>query len=287
MSKVAFLGIGAMGSRMAGNLLKAGHAVTVWNRSAARSGPLVAAGAAIAPTPHAAVAGADYAIAMVRDDVASREVWLHPETGALKGLGRDAIAIESSTLTVGWVRILAESCAGAGMAFLDAPVAGSRPQAEAGQLIYLVGGDAATLARAESLLMAMAGAVHHAGEAGAGTAVKLAVNALLGVQVAALAELIGLLRKAGVDAARAVEIVSATPVCSPAAKAAAGSMLAGAFAPLFPVELVAKDFGYAGTLAEAVGAATPVVDASRAVFTRAVAAGMGADNLTGIARLYS
>jgi 3-hydroxyisobutyrate dehydrogenase-like beta-hydroxyacid dehydrogenase len=281
--RIAFLGLGAMGSRMAARLLAAGCQVTVWNRSAGAAAPLVAAGALAAATPREAALGAGIVFAMLRDDVASRAVWTPAEDGALAGLTPGALAIECSTLTVGWVRDLATHAAARGVRFLDAPLAGSRPQAEAGALIFLAGGDAADVARAEPVLRLMGGAVHHAGAQGAGAAVKLAVNALLGVQVAAMAELLGLMRANGVDDARALEIIAATPVCSPAAKAAAGAMLARNFAPLFPVALVEKDFGY---LLAAGDAALPVAAATRGVMAQAIAQGMGSDNITAVARLY-
>ena len=109
MAKVTMLGLGAMGSRMAMSLLRSGHTVTVWNRTPGRADALVAAGAMQADSPRQAVADADFAISMVRDDEAAREVWLAPATGALAGLGRDAVAIESSTVTPNWVRELAEA----------------------------------------------------------------------------------------------------------------------------------------------------------------------------------
>jgi len=282
--RIAFLGLGAMGSRMAARLLAAGCPVTVWNRSPAATAPLAAAGAKLAQTPREAAEGAEIALAMLRDDGASRSVWTHPTDGALAGLAPGSLAIECSTLTVGWVRELAVHAANRRLRLLDAPLAGSRPQAEAGALIFLAGGDAADVATATPVLRLMGSAVHHAGPQGAGAAVKLAVNALLGVQVAAMAELLGLLRATGVDDARAVDIIGATPVCSPAAKAAAGAMLARSFAPLFPVALVEKDFGY--LLTAAGGAALPVATATRAVMAQAIAQGMGEDNITGIARLY-
>jgi 3-hydroxyisobutyrate dehydrogenase len=285
MTKIAFLGLGAMGSRMAANLIKAGHALTVWNRDAAKAAPLAALGAAVAATPAEAVAGAEIAIAMLRDDEASRRVWLEPGTGALAALPQGAIVIESSTLTVGWARELAEAAQVRGLLALDAPVAGSRPQAEAGQLIFLAGGDAVVLAQAEPILRAMGGAVHHAGPTGAGAAIKLGVNALFGIQVAAMAEILGLLAANGVDRAKAVEIIGATPVASPAAKGAAASMLAAIYQPMFPVELVEKDFGYIHA-AGAAGAGVPMADAARAVMQAAMARGLGEQNLTSLAELY-
>jgi len=279
--------MGAMGSRMAAALLRAGHEVTVWNRTPDRTAPLVEAGARAAATPRAAAGAAEFTVCMVRDDEASREVWLSPEAGALAALPEGAVAVESSTVTVAWARELAERCLARGTAFLDAPVAGSRPQAEAAQLIYLVGGDAGTVAKAEPVLRTMGGAVHHAGPAGSGAAVKLAINALFGVQVAAVAELIAFMRRCGLDGVKAVEILASAPVCSPAAKAAAGAMLAGNFAPTFPIDLVAKDFGYVFDTAEANGARVPMAEAARRVFAEAVGRGHGADNITGVVQLYS
>ncbi len=286
MSRIAMLGMGAMGSRMALVLLRHGWRVTVWNRTRARTEPLVAAGAETTASPREAVAGCGFAISMARDDEASRRVWLDPEDGALAAMPPGAIAIESATVTPGWARELAEACRARGVAFLDAPVAGSRPQADAGQLIFLVGGDADTLAKAHPLLSAMGAAVHHAGAAGAGATVKLAINALFGVQVAVVAELIGFLERSGVAVDAGVEILAATPVCSPAAKLAAKAMTAGNFAPMFPIDLVEKDFGYAQAAAEAQNAPVPVVRAARQTFSRAKRAGHGGDNITGVAQLY-
>lgn len=281
--KIAFLGLGAMGSRMATRLISAGYDVTVWNRSPDRVTPLVAAGGGTAETPGAAVEGADVVLAMLRDDTASGEVWLDPRNGAFEKLRPGTIVIECSTLSLSFVRRLEEEATARGLRFLDAPVAGSRPQAEAGQLVFMVGGGADTLAEVHLVLAAMGGSIHHAGAAGAGATVKLAVNALLGTQVAAAAELVGLIDEAGIDTARAFEIIGETPVASPALKGAAGSMLAGAFAPMFPVDLVEKDLGY---VEAAAAQTTPLTSATRAVMQRAMAAGLSEENLTGIVRLY-
>jgi 3-hydroxyisobutyrate dehydrogenase-like beta-hydroxyacid dehydrogenase len=286
MTKIAFMGLGAMGSRMAANLLDAGFDLTVWNRDAAKAEPLADKGAKIAGTPRAAALGADIAIAMVRDDDASARVWLDLETGALSGLAPGALAIESSTLTLAMTHRLADAARSQGVAFLDAPVAGSRPQAEARQLIHLVGGTAEDMARAEGALKAIGGATHHAGPVGAGMALKLAINTLFGVQVAALAEILAMLDKLGVPAARAVEIISATPTASPAAKGAMASMAAGAYTPMFPVELVAKDFAYTLVAASALGAETPVTAAAASTFQRGVQNGFGAEHLTAVRKLY-
>lgn len=282
---VTILGLGAMGSRMAQRLLQAGHAVTVWNRSPVAAQPLVDAGARHAPTPREAARGADVVIAMVRDDEASLSVWCDPEHGALHGMAPGAVAIDSSTLSLPTVHRLAQASAAAGVQFLDAPVSGSRPAAEAGQLVYLVGGDAATFALAEPLLKVMGAAARHVGPVGHGALAKLVTNTLLGIHVAALAELIGMLREQGVAPESVLQAVSSTPVWAPVDHYLSGSMLRSEFSPQFPIELMAKDFGYA--IAAAGGADhLPTAAAALEVFTEASAAGLGQENMTAVSRLY-
>ena len=168
MAKVAFIGLGAMGSRMAANLLKAGHDLTVWNRAPAAADKLVSSGAKKAHTPREAAAGNDFVITMVSNDEASRQVWLDEETGALAGLKQGAIAIESSTLTPAWVRELAVAMTSAGIALLDAMVSGSTPQAESGDLVYLVGGEREALQRAEPVFKSLGSSIRYAGPSGCG-----------------------------------------------------------------------------------------------------------------------
>jgi 3-hydroxyisobutyrate dehydrogenase len=283
---IAFLGLGAMGSRMAANLVKAGHALTVWNRDPKKAEALVAVGASLAETPRAAAQHANIVISMVRDDEASQKIWCDPETGAFAGMKKGALAIECSTLSVAQIKSLATEAAGYGFRFIDAPLAGSRPQAEAAQLIFFASGKVQDVAEAEPILNSMGSAVHRSGDVGSGATVKLMVNALFGIQLAAMGELIGLAKKSGIDAAKAVEIMGNTPVVSPAAKLAAGAMLAGNFAPVFPIELVAKDFGYVVSTAAAANAATPISAATLAAFESAIAQGHGGKNITGIAAMY-
>src|SRR5919108_6149471 len=128
-----------MGARMAARLAQAGHPLVVWNRNRTRAEPLASLGASIADTPRDAAAGTDVVIAIVADDSASRAVWLG-DAGALAGARPGAVRIESSTLTPAWIRELATAAAEHGCDFLDAPVTGSRTQAEAGELLFLVGG---------------------------------------------------------------------------------------------------------------------------------------------------
>ncbi len=286
MTDIAFLGLGAMGAPMASRLLDAGHRVVVYNRTAERRTPLAAAGAAVADSPRAAAAGADVVIAMLRDDGASRAVWLDAEEGAAGGLREGAVAMEASTLTPRFAGELGRAIEARGAAFLETPVVGSRPQAAAGALIFLVGGEAAALETARDVLAPLAGAIHHVGGRGAGMSMKLAVNALFGAQAAAVAEILGFLAKSGLATGRAAEILSALPVASPAAARIAGLVAAREFAPNFPIALVEKDFGYAVEAARAVGADLPTAGAVGAVFAEARRAGHGEDDIAAVARLF-
>lgn len=286
MSKVTVLGMGAMGSRMALSLLKAGHEVTVWNRNFNKTEPVVQAGAKAAQTPRTAVKDAEFIISMVRDDEASKQVWLDPKTGAVVGLAKNAIAIESSTLTVAWTQELKKQFQDREIAFLDAPVAGTLPQAETAQLIYFVGGEAKVFNKTQPILLAMGSTIHHVGAVGSGMTIKLAVNTLFGIQVSALGELIGLMKGCGLDEKIAVEILTATPVCSLAVKGAAAGILSRNFAPLFPIELVEKDLGYAVKTALANKNELPIAAATQQTFKKAIASGYATDNITGIVRVY-
>jgi 3-hydroxyisobutyrate dehydrogenase len=272
--QIAFLGMGAMGSRMAARLVGAGHAVTVWNRTPGRSVP---AGAAEAGTVAAAAAGAEVVLAMLWDEAAARAVWAE----ALAAMAPGALGVDCSTLPPGAARDLHAHAVARGLRFAEAPVAGSRPQAEAGQLVFLAGGAAEDVAAVAPVLRVMGRAVHHVGGPGAGAAVKLVVNALLGAGVAVLAEGMGLLDREGVDAAAALAAVGDTSVGSPALAGAGASMLAGQFAPMAPVDLIVKDL----RIAAATGP-MPMAEAAGDVYARAVGAGHGGDHLTAVVRLY-
>jgi 3-hydroxyisobutyrate dehydrogenase len=223
---------------------------------------------------------------MVTNDVASRRVWLDPADGALSGMAPGAIAIDSSTLTPAWVCELAGVASKIGVILLDATVSGSTPQAERAELVFLVGGDPKSLQRAEPMLKALGSTIRHAGPVGCGALAKLVTNALMGVQVAALAELVGMLKSQHVDAKQILDAVSATALWNPHLTRDAESMLTSNFEPLFPVRLLEKDLGY--TVQTGGGeAAMPTVSAVRNIFRRAVDENFGNLNMTAVAKLFS
>jgi 3-hydroxyisobutyrate dehydrogenase len=279
---IALLGLGAMGSRMANRLIAAGHAVTVWNRSPAATEPY-AGRATIAATPRAAADGAEIVLSMVRDDPAARAVWLDADSGALASMAAGSVAIECSTVTPGWATELHAAAVARGLACLDAPVAGTLPQAEAGVLIFMAGGNADVLARVEPVLLAMGSAAHLVGPAGAGARIKLAVNALLAIQLSAAAELLGALGAQGMDIAAAGALIAAMPVASPALKNYLPGLLGADVPRFFPVDMIAKDLSYALATAPT---PVPLTQATRDVLQRAIEAGHGDANITAVTRLY-
>ncbi len=270
MSTSAFLGRGAMGSRMAANLIAAGHDLVVWNRTGAVATDFAAEhGATAAGTPSGAAEQADVVISMVADDAAARSVWLDPVDGALGAMRDGAIAIESSTLTPDATRQLAAEAAEAGVTFVEAPVVGSRPQADAGALLHLVGGDAAAVEAARSTIEVNAGSVVHVGEVGQAATVKLAINGLFAAQVAAYSETVGLLERSGLDTPMITDLLAALPITSPGLARVLGLIASGDHAPNFPIRLVAKDLGYLASAAASLDHELPVGAAVRDVFADA------------------
>ncbi|MGA2549466.1 MAG: NAD(P)-dependent oxidoreductase [Burkholderiaceae bacterium] len=286
MSKITFLGLGAMGTRMVPHLIKGGHDVTVWNRS---PGPVVAAvavGARVAASPRAAAVGADLVLTMLTDDAASEAVWMDAQSGALSGLSKKAIAVEISTISPGWVKTLAAAVERRGSRLLDAPVVGSLTQAASAQLISLVGGTEEAFTLARPVLDCIAATVHHVGPQGQGIAMKLAANTLLAVQLAAIAETLSTLDKLGISPARAMEIIGEFPVMSAAGKAFAGLMVAGDFAPRFTAALLAKDLRYAVADATRNEARIPLLTATRNVFDALCDKGFGGENVSAVVKAY-
>lgn len=272
--RVTVLGLGIMGGGMAANLLRAGHTLTVYNRTASRAGGLVKDGARLAETPRDAAEGADVIISMVGDDAASRAVWLGT-AGALAGAD-GAVLVECSTLSPGWVRELAELAAQRDLAFLDAPVTGSKEAAEGGTLKLLVGGDATALERAREALDAVSSEIVHLGPSGSGATFKL-INNLMGcVQIAALAEGLALAERAGLDMQRTVDLLLAGAPASPMVKGKAPRMLARDYDDThFALRWMHKDATYALDAAAEHGAIMPTLAAARELYQLAHQQGYG------------
>ena len=277
MKRIAFLGLGRMGSGMAARLLGAGHRLTVYNRTAARAEALVRAGAALAPTPRDACDGAEAVFAMTADDGSSRAMWCGEDGALAARVARGALAIECSTLSHEWALELARLAAQRGLRYVDAPVTGLPPAAAAGELTLLVGAADADLEAARPLLDVLANRVLHFGPVGAGTAYKLAINLIGSVQIASAAEGLALAERAGLDLGAVVDAIATSQAASPQVVRNTRRMVEGEFARdvVFTPVLRLKDVEYALRLAETLGVATPFGAAAREMFRRLIERGAG------------
>jgi 3-hydroxyisobutyrate dehydrogenase len=270
-----------MGSGMAANLLKAGFPLAVYNRTAAKAQSLVSAGARLAATPAEAVQGASVVLSMLADDAASREIWLGKD-GALAAADKGAILIESSTVSPAWIAELAGLAAQRGVQFLDAPVTGSRMQAQAGQLSFLVGGSEAALAAVTPVLRAMSKEVLHLGPVGSGAKLKLINNFLCGVQIASLAEALTWIERSGLDREKSLAFLNSAAPGSPLLGTISARMAARNYTVNFLLRLIVKDLQYAQNEAAQCGVDLTTAQTARKLFEDAVAKGFGDEDMAAV-----
>jgi 3-hydroxyisobutyrate dehydrogenase len=268
MARVAFIGLGTMGLGMAGRLLAAGHALQVYNRTAARADALIERGATSFATPGRACRGVDAVVVMVADDAASRAVWLGPDGILAADLGADAFGMECSTLSHGWVRELSAACNARGLRYLDAPVTGLPDAAAAGTLTLLVGADPQELERARAVLDALASRVIRFGSVGAGTAYKLLINLIGAVQIASVAEGLAIAERAGLDLAGVAEAIATSQAASPQVVRNTRRMLAADHDRniVFTAALRLKDVQYGLEFARSLGVGTPFGAVAESVY---------------------
>ncbi len=274
--RVAVLGTGIMGRGMARSLVRAGHEVRVWNRTAARAAPLADDGATVAGTVREAVEGADVAVTMLFDADATVEVGRE----VLAALGADGVWLQCGTVGVEGARRVAEV---GGDRVLDAPVLGTRKPADEGALVVLLSGPEALRDRVLPVLEAIGSRTVVAGdEVGAASALKLACNAWVALLTAGTAQSLALAGSLGVDPALFLEAIDGGPVFAPYAKVKGGAMLAGDWTPSFEVDGVVKDVGLMVAAASDAGFPTVLLDAVLELFARASAAGHGADDMAAV-----
>jgi 3-hydroxyisobutyrate dehydrogenase len=282
---VAFLGLGIMGTGMAGRLLAAGYPLTVFNRSADKARPLGAKGATVAASPREAASKADIVFTMVADDDASRAMW-EGEDGALAGVRRGTLLVESSTVTAGRIADLADAAARAGCTLIDAPVTGSKPQAAAGELTFLVGAPADALERARPAFAVMGKTIHHLGPTGSGALVKLINNFLCGVQAASLAEAISIIERSSLDRTVALDAILGGSPGSPVMRTLAARMTAPDFTPNFYLHLLAKDMRYAITEGESRGVPMRTAATALSLLESAIAHGDGDRDMAAVVEQF-
>lgn len=280
--RVAILGLGIMGAGMAGRLLSQDFSLIVFNRNKDKARPFAERGALVANSAAEAAKESEVIISMVSDDAASREMWLGAN-GALQTAAPGTLLIESSTLTVGWIKELAAAAAARKCEFLDAPVTGTKPHAESGELLFLVGGSANAFDAAKPIFSALGRDAIHVGPTGSGALLKLINNFLAAVHTVSFAEALALIDAGGLNREKAVSILTEGVPGSPMVKRIAARAASGDFAPHFLLRLMAKDISYALAEGKQHDVELNTAEATLAVFKQAIAAGYGEKDFTAVA----
>jgi 3-hydroxyisobutyrate dehydrogenase len=280
MMRIAFLGLGKMGSGMAARLAAAGHSLSVYNRTAERAGTLAKLGARVADSARGAAENADVIIGMTSDDLSSRAMWLG-EQGALAAANApDALAIECSTLSHDWVMDLARRVRARGFRYVDAPVTGLPDAAASGTLTLLVGAEPADLDAARPVFASLATRVLHFGPVGKGTAYKLMVNLLGAIQIASAAEALVFAEAAGLDLKLVADAIASGQAASPQVVRNVRRFVAAdhAGAVNFTPALRLKDIEYALQLAEGLGVTQSFGTVAAGIYRRLCDSGFARDN---------
>lgn len=278
---IGFLGLGIMGSRMATHLIKAGYALTVWNRSADKAGPLVESGARQAATPAEAAQGKDVVISMLSTPTAVEATALGPQ-GFLDAMQPGALWMDSSTVNPSFSRRMAEQAASRGVHFIDAPVAGSKVPAANAQLLFLVGGDAADVEKARPLMEKMGRGVVHAGGTGSGASFKMVFNVLLGQSMLAFSEALLLGESLGLSREQLFDVLTGSIVVAPSATSKRAKIEAGDYEAEFPLRWLQKDLELASITAYEHGLAMPSENVAKAIYAMAARAGYAEQDLSAI-----
>src|SRR5260221_4235193 len=274
MATVAFVGLGAMGSRMAMNLHSAGFKLKVWNRTRAKKNPFADKKREAADSPAAGARGGELVVSIVAEDVATREVMLGA-SGVIGAAAAGTIVIDSSTNTPGMAREVAKAAAARGIVYLDSPVSGSLAQAQGKELVIMVGGDKAAFDKAQPVYAAMGRMARRIGDSGSGATLKL-INNMLGASLqAALAEGAQIAEAANLDRAATMEVLNEGASGSRVLKNKLPKMFNRDFTPQFALELMDKDVRYFLQLAAELDRPAPIASLVRSQFQAARRGALG------------
>lgn len=277
LPRVAVVGTGRMGAAMVGRLREAGAEVVVFNRSRDRA---VRTGAPVADTAAEAAGGAEVVLVSLSDDAAVLSVY----DDLVAGLRPGTVVVETSTIDPATVRQVAPRVEQTGASLVDAPVSGSVPLVERGELTFMVGGPAGALAGARPVLDVLGRRIVHVGDIGSGAVVKLAVNAVVHALNQALAEAIVLGERAGVARTMTYEVLAGSAAAAPFVHYKRAAFERPEETPVaFTLDLVAKDLDLITRLAERVGASMEQAATDRRVVRDAIAAGLGERDMSALA----
>lgn len=268
-TKLAFIGLGNMGSRIATRLLTAGYAVSVFDRNPSKRHMFKEKGATPFDTMAELPRSVNVLLSCLTDDQAVRDVY-YGRTGVLANAKPGLVVLEMSTVLPATSRELANKASGVGVEVLDVAISGSTPAAELGTLTLLVGGALDIFQAGLPIFEAIASKHFHLGSSGSGTTTKMVVNAILGIGMQAIAEAIALGEKAGLSRDVLLQVLSQTSVIAPAHSGKLSKVARGDYSPQFPLRLMNKDFRLILQLADDVAAVMPATSASLQINSEAL-----------------
>lgn len=274
MAKIGWIGLGNMGNPMSQNLLKAGHEVTVWNRTKAKAEEVLAAGAKWADTPKELGEQCDFIFTMISDGPTLQSVTLS-ENGVVAGLSANKIVIDMSTVSPEESSMVNDAIEAKGCKFIRGPVTGSTVLAINGTLGILASGDKTTYDKVLPLFEAMGKNQFYVGSEEEARVLKLALNVMIGVTSQMMAEAVVLAEKAGLDVAQVCEVMAGSAVGSPLVGYKSALVSSGDYKPAFSVKLMMKDFDLAFAAAKQYNVAMPVTAVTRQYLQAAAATGRG------------
>lgn len=280
--RLGFIGLGTMGEPIANNLRKAGHELTVWNRTASKCEGLRQKGAVAAASPKACAEGKDAVLVCVSDEKALDAVLDGPQ-GVLAGLKAGDVVVDLSTSGTRATKGAAERCAAKGASLVSAPLLGSRAAAEKAQLVVVAGGPAAARERVRPALHAVSARIFELDSAVQAALLKLCVNAVGGAMITALGEALALGASGGLDGAKVLEVLQASTFHSPLYLMKGELVLTGDYAPRFKLSLAEKDQRLAQEAAADQGAPAPVNAAVRQLLGEVAAAGHAGQDVAAVA----
>ena len=275
--KIAYLGMGTMGRGMAGNLIKAGHDVTVWNRSPERAADLVSRGAKQAASVADAVNGAEVVMYCLSDDAAVEDlVW--GSGGLMDCVKSGQVVVDMTTLHPSLSRKEAAAYTAKGVKFLDAPVFGSKNEAANGGLWIVVGGDKALYDQVKPILEVLSETTHYMGENGKGTSMKLVGNLCVAAEIEALGEAMIMATKAGLKSEDVLGVLHVTDFKTPIFDGVGNALINRDFSTHFALKLMLKDANLIARFAQDLNVPTPAAAAIRENIKAAVNKGWGEEN---------
>ncbi len=285
LSHVAFLGLGHLGAPMA-RRLSGSFPLVVWNRTAASADGFVAAGARIARTPRECARGAHVVLTCLSDGRALEQV-LGGDEGILAGVAPDAVVVDMSTIGRAAAREAARAVTARGARFVDAPVSGTAALAESGEIVALVGGAEADVARVEPVLRAMCNRVVRAGGVGQGQALQVVINGVAAHHLIAFASMLALGERAGLARQIIVDAFTSGVFATPAYASARTGVLARRYDPEHTLALVLKDGALNMALQQEVGLTLPVHREIARELARAVGEGLGGEGPTALEKYFA